>query len=607
MRGIILACCCALAAAAAERPRDKIAVLELKSKLTGAARADIDAAYLTERVRAATHEAMPQAFLITRENMIKLVKGGGKSLEECEGQCEWETGQLLGADLVVSGELLKYAGSYKITLKLTATADGEMISSVLAQGENAEALEQDLLRATQKLFAPLLKKTGGGAELLQIGQGGAKLPDVPAAPGSLAEGGVGLDVNPDALVARDGALDADKSAKERPEEAANAWQKLADVGGNNPFKAEASARSKEWRAFAEKKKAYEAQVASDTANLRKVLPLRSVAPAMKTQLLLRYEKLYGESATRSLLNLVEPRDVRDDAERALRCEAKDAGSCLAVAHRALQDEDASGAMDYLDRACTAGSIDGCEELGMRAADASAEADKLRGASALQKACEAGRGRSCSKLAALEQSRRGGADSSKLAQLTQKACDGGDAQSCLRLSRDEKNPARVASLRSRACSLGDQQTCGEIRAAEQREADARAEAARKAAAAQTAREQAEAEAKERASRRGTGWLLDGAGAVTTIGFGYFLFAGMKQNDNVKAGGFATKAELQSAVDKGHTYNLLAIGCGAASVALVGIGTAMVMLNRDGDASPPPQSKPWGVGVAPGGIVVAGRFP
>ncbi|MGZ6125673.1 MAG: hypothetical protein ACXWLR_11980, partial [Myxococcales bacterium] len=372
MRRGILPWCCALllggaAALAAERPREKIAVLELKSKLTGAVRAEIDAAYLTERVRAATHEAMPQAFLITRENMIKLVKGGGKSLEECEGQCEWETGQLLGADLVVSGELLKYAGSYKITLKLTNTSDGEMVATELAKGETAEALEADVMRATQKLFAPLLKKTGGGTELLQIGQGAVKLPDVPAAPGTLAEGGVGLDVNPDALVARDAALDADKPAKEKPDEAAAAWQKLADVGGNNPFRAEAAVRAKEWKAFAEKKKAYEAQLAGDTANLRKVLPLRSVAPAMKTQLLLRYAKLYGDQAAQPLIPLVEPREVRDDAERALRCEAKDASSCLALAHRSLQDEDTATTMDYLDRACTAGSIDGCEELGLRGA------------------------------------------------------------------------------------------------------------------------------------------------------------------------------------------------------------------------------------------------
>src|SRR5437867_1668737 len=86
---------------------ESLAVLELRSRLPEADRAAIDTAFLTDRVRAAALQAAPGLRLMTRENVMVLLKSLGRTLEDCEGECEVETGRKLGADYVVSGEALR--------------------------------------------------------------------------------------------------------------------------------------------------------------------------------------------------------------------------------------------------------------------------------------------------------------------------------------------------------------------------------------------------------------------------------------------------------------------------------------------------------------------
>src|SRR5438105_2519379 len=108
-----------LAAAAAKPPApspatgDKplsqglLAVLEFRNKLAGADRKDIDAGYFSDVVRQAAVHTLPDIRVITRENLLVLLQSSGKSLEDCEGECEVDTGRRIGADLVISGELVK--------------------------------------------------------------------------------------------------------------------------------------------------------------------------------------------------------------------------------------------------------------------------------------------------------------------------------------------------------------------------------------------------------------------------------------------------------------------------------------------------------------------
>src|SRR5712664_4040104 len=130
-----------------------IGVLEFRDKVPEGQR--LDAAYLSDQVRSAVKETLPQARVITRENMLVLLQASGKKLEECEGECEVDTGRRIGADLVVSGELLRFGTQYKLNMKLHDTRSGELISGSVASGGTADELDHALRPAVEKLLAPL--------------------------------------------------------------------------------------------------------------------------------------------------------------------------------------------------------------------------------------------------------------------------------------------------------------------------------------------------------------------------------------------------------------------------------------------------------------------
>src|SRR2546428_642218 len=132
-----------------------VAVLEFRDKVPAEQR--IDAAYLSDQVRSAVKESLPQAKLITRENMLVLLQASGKDLANCEGECEVDTGRRIGADLVVSGELLRFGTQYKLNMKLHDTGQGELLSGSVAGGATADELERDLRPAVRRLLAPLLQ------------------------------------------------------------------------------------------------------------------------------------------------------------------------------------------------------------------------------------------------------------------------------------------------------------------------------------------------------------------------------------------------------------------------------------------------------------------
>src|SRR2546426_5073093 len=83
-----------------------IAVLEFGSKLEAADRKSADASYFANVVRTAALEG-GGVRVMTRENMLVMLRAQGKDAADCEGECEVETGRRLGVDLVISGDLLK--------------------------------------------------------------------------------------------------------------------------------------------------------------------------------------------------------------------------------------------------------------------------------------------------------------------------------------------------------------------------------------------------------------------------------------------------------------------------------------------------------------------
>jgi hypothetical protein len=95
------------------------------------------------------------AKVISRENMLVLLQAQGKQIADCEGECEVETGRKIGADLVVSGEILRVGESLKASLRLHETQSGTLLSAATVAATTAEDLDARLGPTVRQLFAPL--------------------------------------------------------------------------------------------------------------------------------------------------------------------------------------------------------------------------------------------------------------------------------------------------------------------------------------------------------------------------------------------------------------------------------------------------------------------
>lgn len=91
--------------------------------------------------------------VITRENLVDLLKAHGKSLDKCSGECETETGRLLGAELVVSGRIVKAFGKYKVNLKVHRTDPPALLGAEMMTADDHGGLETAVRTGTERLLA----------------------------------------------------------------------------------------------------------------------------------------------------------------------------------------------------------------------------------------------------------------------------------------------------------------------------------------------------------------------------------------------------------------------------------------------------------------------
>ena len=149
--------------------RDRIAVLDFTC------RADLqqqEVDYLSRIIRGEAREALPasQFILMTRENILELLPQG-QQLANCLGECAIETGRNIGADYVVTGEVVMYGGELRVTLTLHETENGNLLKSVTSGAKDLHSLEASVLDRTIELFRPIrrtISQMEGGVES-QIG------------------------------------------------------------------------------------------------------------------------------------------------------------------------------------------------------------------------------------------------------------------------------------------------------------------------------------------------------------------------------------------------------------------------------------------------------
>jgi hypothetical protein len=131
-------------------PGSKLAVLHFRSnvrELQGPA-----LRYFEGAVRSTALEVVPRLSLITPENMALLASAAGKDLSQCEGSCEVETGRLIQADAVITGNVVRVGDALKLTLALHETHETKQLRSAMVSGETIEDLDQSAGRAARQLF-----------------------------------------------------------------------------------------------------------------------------------------------------------------------------------------------------------------------------------------------------------------------------------------------------------------------------------------------------------------------------------------------------------------------------------------------------------------------
>jgi hypothetical protein len=132
-----------------------LAVLKFRNKLQGPERAAVDDEYLADEVRSAALRIAPGVRVMTRENMAVLLRQSGRTPEDCEGECEVETGRRLSADLVVSGDLLRFGSGYRLVLRLHDTREGRLLAGTLASGDTLDELDKSAKAAMNDLLGGL--------------------------------------------------------------------------------------------------------------------------------------------------------------------------------------------------------------------------------------------------------------------------------------------------------------------------------------------------------------------------------------------------------------------------------------------------------------------
>ena len=136
----------------AERPL--VAVLDFQEIASGLAPHEVE--LLADVARGESLDRLGTGYnIITRENLLDLLKAHGTNLEQCQGACETETGRLIGADYVVSGSIVKAFGAFKVNLKLHRTSPPELLGAEVRTAESLASLEAEVRRATGAVLVAL--------------------------------------------------------------------------------------------------------------------------------------------------------------------------------------------------------------------------------------------------------------------------------------------------------------------------------------------------------------------------------------------------------------------------------------------------------------------
>ena len=125
--GVIILTLCASPPLASATPKGelRIAVLEL-SNPAGLSQQEVT--YLSDLMRRLAASELAQRFLVmTKANMLTLLPAD-RPLEECIGECAIETGRLLSATYIITGDIIRFGKQLRVSVKLHDTRSDRPLS-----------------------------------------------------------------------------------------------------------------------------------------------------------------------------------------------------------------------------------------------------------------------------------------------------------------------------------------------------------------------------------------------------------------------------------------------------------------------------------------------
>jgi TolB-like protein len=151
----------------------RIAVLEL-SNPAGLSKQEVD--YLSDLLRQLASSELAQSFLVMDKANILTLLPPEKSIEDCIGSCAVETGRLLQAAYIITGDIIRFGKQLRVTVKLHDTRSGRLIGSEVASGREVTDMESGIQEAGGRLLRRLISKSdqGSGAATRQVIGGGGK-------------------------------------------------------------------------------------------------------------------------------------------------------------------------------------------------------------------------------------------------------------------------------------------------------------------------------------------------------------------------------------------------------------------------------------------------
>ncbi|MEC7986233.1 MAG: PEGA domain-containing protein [Myxococcota bacterium] len=90
--------------------------------------------------------------IMTRENMMQVLKDQGKTAADCQGECEVELARNIGADYVISGNVSKIDELYVLVIKMHETAKSNLLGSETIKTEVKTELMSEAERVGALIF-----------------------------------------------------------------------------------------------------------------------------------------------------------------------------------------------------------------------------------------------------------------------------------------------------------------------------------------------------------------------------------------------------------------------------------------------------------------------